>query len=258
MNTLSKDYPKKGHKPFTQLICLTFYTFSLALCLLLVACGGTSPPPKPSLESEDPALVLWPRAVGGVRLSITADRNLNLFDSRPHSVQLCIYQLSSNEAFLNLSQDQDGIKTLLKAKAFDDSVKNVVRVFMQPLESTALVFDRAENAKYIGIVAGFFDSSPKHSSGIWEIQPSVHEEGTFFTTKIYSAGTIDLSLHLSSNALSEMDTNALLLAKKQGGSSQNLDQIQNDEPLEIKEDTKPENNQLQNQEQAEKTDNQGQ
>jgi len=172
------------------------------LCVLLAACGA-SEPPKPTLKSEDPEMVLWPLAEKAIRLRISADKNLNSYESKAHSIQLCVYQLDKPDAFLKLAKTQDGIAQLLKAELFDKSVKDVVRLFMQPFEETSLDLDRAENATFVGIVCGYFDSTPANSAKVWEIKPQVTKSGILFKTTTFSAGALDLSLRLTPHAMME-------------------------------------------------------
>jgi type VI secretion system VasD/TssJ family lipoprotein len=175
----------------------------MLLCALFAGCGA-SEQPKPSLESGDPALVLWPRAAQAIRLRFAADRDLNMYDSKAHSVQICVYQLDNADAFLNNAKTQDGITVLLRAESFDKSVKSVVRLFAQPLEENVVELDRVEGATFVGVVCGYFDSTPEHSAGVWEIKPLATTSGhLFWKSTTYSAGTLDLALRLSARAMAE-------------------------------------------------------
>jgi type VI secretion system VasD/TssJ family lipoprotein len=175
---------------------------SALLCALLAACGSSAPP-KPSLEAEDPALVLWPRGEKAIRLRFSADRDLNVYDSKAHSIQVCVYQLDKQDAFLNLAKTQQGVTTLLKAEPFDQSVKDVVRLFVQPLEASISELDRAESATFVGLVCGYFDSTPEHSVKVWEIKPQKTTSGLIWKSTSYSAGTLDLALRLTARAMVE-------------------------------------------------------
>ena len=174
----------------------------LCLCALLAACGA-SEPPKPTLVADDPELVLWPRAEKALRLHFRTDRNLNTYDGKAHSLQICVYQLDKPEAFLNLASTAEGIATLLRAEPFDASVKNVTRLFVQPLEETFAELDRAASATFVGIVCGYFDSTPQHAANMWPIKPRETKSGVFFKSTTYSAGTMNLSLHLTVNEMVE-------------------------------------------------------
>ncbi|MDL2216845.1 type VI secretion system lipoprotein TssJ [Desulfovibrio sp. OttesenSCG-928-M14] len=174
--------------------------FALAVALPLAACSSTQP--KASLESEDPDLVLWPDEEKAVRLQFKSDRDLNLYDSKPHSIQVCVYQLDDKKAFLEQSKTPEGIATLLKAEAFDKSVKSVTRLFIQPLEDAVFELDRAEDATFVGIVSGYFDSTPANSAKLWQIKLKETRSGhLFWASTIYSAGTLELALRLTAKAM---------------------------------------------------------
>ena len=180
-------------------LCRVCFLFLGALCL----CGcGASQPPAPAAQSEDPAQVLWPYAEKAITVQVSADRDLNLFDQKAHSLQFCVYQLASPEAFLDLAATQEGINRLLKADAFDPSVKSVCRMFIQPLEDNVFHLDRADGAHFVGIVCGYFDSTPENCAQVWEIPLQSESSGyLFWETTTYSAGTLALDLRLTGQAM---------------------------------------------------------
>jgi type VI secretion system VasD/TssJ family lipoprotein len=175
----------------------------LAVLALLVACGASGPA-GPTLMSADPGQVLWPRAEKAVRLRFRADRDLNVYEGRAHSLQVCVYQMDKPDAFLALAKTGEGLMTLLQAEAFDQSVKSVDRLFIQPFETAAVELDRAEKATFVGLVCGYFAADPEKSARVWEIKPHTEKTGLLFKSKvIYSAGTLDLALRLTAEAMLE-------------------------------------------------------
>lgn len=196
-------YPKSREVSTARLPRAALALLAVLFCALLAACAA-SDPPQPSLEAPDPELLIWPRAEKAVRLRFSADRDLNVYDSKAHSLQLCIYQFDKPDAFLDLAKTQEGITTLLKAEPFDASVKHAVRLFVQPLEDAVFELDRAENATFVGIVCGYFDATPEDSAKVWRIKPQETTTGhLFWKSTTYSAGTLDLALRLTARALVE-------------------------------------------------------
>lgn len=182
---------------------LWFLSAAVLFCALFAGCGATSQP-KASLESGDPALVLWPRAEKAVLLHFMADRALNTYDSKSHSIQVCVYQLDKPDAFQELAKTQEGVTTLLKAEPFDASVKNVVRLFVQPLEDISVALDRQEEATFVGIVCGYFESAPEDAAKVWKIPFEETTTGSlFWKSTTYSAGILDIRLRLTSRAMVE-------------------------------------------------------
>jgi type VI secretion system VasD/TssJ family lipoprotein len=173
------------------------------ICALLAACSA-SQPPQPAPESDDPHLLSGSRADKAIRLRFNADRDLNVYDSRAHSLQICVYQLDKPDAFKDLAKTQEGVTALLTAAPFDKSVRNVVRLFVQPLEDAVFELDREEKAAFVGIVCGYFDSTPENSAKLWEIKPKETTSGhLFWKSTTYSAGTLDITLRLSARAMAE-------------------------------------------------------
>ncbi|MDR2669156.1 MAG: type VI secretion system lipoprotein TssJ [Desulfovibrio sp.] len=168
--------------------------------------GGSAQPPRPSAESEDPDNVLWGFADKGVRLELSASKDLNAYEDKAHSLLICVYQLDKRDAFDPLAGTQDGLETLLQCAPFDKSVKSSVRIFLQPGENAVHSLDRAEGAQFVGIACGFYESTPARSVRLLQIQPKKTESGhLFWKSTIYSAGTLDISLHLGANAVAEKD-----------------------------------------------------
>jgi type VI secretion system VasD/TssJ family lipoprotein len=186
---------------------LIFIVFAAAALAGLQGCGGgAAQPPKPSAEAESPDNVLWGFAGKALRLELDAAGDVNTYESKAHSLQICVYQLDRRDAFDPLAGTRDGLDTLLQCAPFDKSVKSAVRIFMQPGENAVHTLDRAEGAQYVGIVCGFFDSTPEQSVLLRQIPTKTTESGRlFWKSTTYSAGTLDLSLHFSANSISDKD-----------------------------------------------------
>jgi type VI secretion system VasD/TssJ family lipoprotein len=169
----------------------------------LAGCGS-APPPKPALQSEDPDAVVWAYGEKALQLRLSAARDLNSFEDKAHTLQLCVYQLDKRDAFDLLKDTQDGINTLLHCSAFDKSVKGATRIFLQPGETAMYTLDRAEGTLFLSVVCGFFDSTPAQSARLWPIPPKETQSGhLFWKSTVYSAGGLALSLHLNAHALEE-------------------------------------------------------
>jgi type VI secretion system VasD/TssJ family lipoprotein len=177
---------------------------ALLCCGLLAGCGSAPLPPKPLPESEDPDNVLWPYGEKALRLRLDAARDLNFFDGKAHTLQLCVYQLDKRDAFDLHRKTQDGINSMLQCAVFDQSVKSATRIFLQPDETAAHTLDRAEGALFVGVVCGFFDSTPAQSARLWRIPLTTTQSGfLFWKSTLYSAGGLSLALHLGAQALEE-------------------------------------------------------
>jgi type VI secretion system VasD/TssJ family lipoprotein len=108
--------------------------------------------PKPSIVLPPE----WGYEKGAVRLHMKADPQLNLYSGSPHTLLLCIYSLRDPNAFNQLADEKDGLSKLLECGRFDPSVTNSKRLVVNPGQEMSESLDRAEGAKYVGIVAGYY------------------------------------------------------------------------------------------------------
>jgi type VI secretion system VasD/TssJ family lipoprotein len=117
-----------------------------------------------------------------VSLAFEADRNLNWRGGEPHTLALCVYQLSDTKAFEGLAANEDGLHRLLQCTGFDPSVVAARRVIVQPGKGRRVTMDRAEGARYVGIVAGYYAVDRDRVVRILRIP--LQEQGTFFKTMV--------------------------------------------------------------------------
>ncbi|MCA1795892.1 MAG: type VI secretion lipoprotein TssJ [Desulfobacteraceae bacterium] len=152
---------------FGTIICISVAS------LLFFSCASKKPKPDPE----------WVYKPKGIYISYQADDMLNEFNGSSHALQLVIYQFDNINKFVELSEYKDGIITLLKAENFDPSVQAVKKIFIDPNMSDTLVLDRAENSRWIGIVAGYYKLAPGRVTCFFEIPHQVEKKGKIFFKK---------------------------------------------------------------------------
>ncbi len=96
----------------------------------------------------------------GIKISFTAESDLNYYDDDSHSVMVVVYQLNTINSFHQLAIDSVGTNKLLMANKFDSTVVGVDSKFVFPNESGEFKIDRMENAQWIGIVVGYYKGTP--------------------------------------------------------------------------------------------------
>ena len=176
---------------------------SLLMLLLIfscVSCGGK----KAAVPEPEPEWAFEPRAI---EISYRADRMLNEYQGASHAIQVVVYQFDSINRFKELTGYKDGLIRLLKAKSFDPSVKAVKKIFVDPSEGGKLVLDRAENGKWVGIVAGYFDLVPGRCSCFFEIPQRMEEKGIFFKEEIPRVEKLEAEILLKNNELKKIKSN---------------------------------------------------
>lgn len=163
-----------------------FNALFLAIIIsVLFACASQQlPPPQWQYEKE---------AIG---LHLKADSKLNLADGTPHTLLVCVYQLKDPNAFNQLSEDDDGIYKLLECELFDASVATSKRLIARPGQDINLALDRAEGAKYIAIVAGYYTLQKDRMIRLFNIPVVVEKKGFIKRKKIKKPGPLNIELTL--------------------------------------------------------------
>jgi len=101
-----------------------------------------------------------------ITLHLKGGPKLNLFERRPHTLLGCVYQLRDPNALNQVLQDADDVSKLLECGRFDPSILNTKKYILQPGKEITEALDRAEGARYIGIVAGYFNLDKQRASRI--------------------------------------------------------------------------------------------
>lgn len=92
-----------------------------------------------------------------IAVTLTGSKDLNTFNNQSHTLVLVLYQLSQSSVFAQFLETPEGKAKLLSGESFDPSVLARRRVVLQPGETQQVVVDRAEGAKYLGAVAGYYN-----------------------------------------------------------------------------------------------------
>ena len=168
---------------------------ALAVSLLAFTACASKPTPKPGRPEF---------LERGVVMHLEADPQLNLYESQPHTLLLCVYQLVDPNGFNQYREDYAGITKLLEGERFDASVASVKRVFVQPGASQNLVLDRAEGARYVGVVAGYYNMNKDRVTRLMEIPLLEQTKGWISKETTYSYGILDVTLKLGPEDLHEV------------------------------------------------------
>ncbi len=168
---------------------------TLAAIVVMVLSGCASTPEK-AVSSE------LPFEPNGIQLKLLADSALNLYEGEPHTLVMCVYQLSAPEAFRELVQTQEGVGRLLNCTSFGDTVTTSKRIILHPKEDRTIDLDRYKNTQYVGLVAGYYESSPPKSTRLYSIPIQYYEEGFWMWKDKYRwPKKLVLTLHLDSKGL---------------------------------------------------------
>ena len=162
---------------------------------LLSACAAKQlPPPQWTYEKE------------AIRMHVKADDKLNLDDGEAHTLLLCAYQLSDPNTFNQLSNDQDGLYKLLECSLFGSGAAASKRMIIQPGQDVNMTLDRAEGARYVAIVAGYYILEKDRMVKMVDIPEFVEKKGFIKKSKTRMPAQLDIDLVLGPQQITTVST----------------------------------------------------
>jgi len=150
-------------KPFCSVLSM--------MCLIVISTGLVS------CSGKIEELKKWPFEAKGIRVSYRADQDLNTHHGEAHTLFVCVYQLSEPNAFNELKIDRNGVVKLLECKRFDESVSSSESMVVHPGDEDVLILDRAEDARFCGIVAGYYNLWPEHATKLLLVPVKIEKSG---------------------------------------------------------------------------------
>jgi type VI secretion system VasD/TssJ family lipoprotein len=163
-----------------------FFLILVAGSLLLITACAVKQLPPPQWDFEKDA----------IRMHIKADSKLNLDEGEAHTLLLCAYQLSDPNTFNQLSNDEDGLYTLLECSLFGNGAAAAKRVILQPGQDIKLTLDRAEGARYVAVVAGYYILEKDRIVKMVDIPEFVEKKGIIKRSKTRRPAQMDIDLIL--------------------------------------------------------------
>jgi type VI secretion system VasD/TssJ family lipoprotein len=139
------------------------------LLLLVTACSTN---PELSVEEEK-----WTYEVRAINLILKAVTDVNSVSGRPHSIVVGLFQMSDPNTFSGLTVTREGSVELLQKGKIDETIVDFRLLTMRPGEQKKVSVSRAEAARYIGIIAGYFKLNPKTDVKIFPIPGREIERG---------------------------------------------------------------------------------
>ena len=162
---------------------------------MLSACAAKQlPPPQWTYEKE------------AIRMHVKADDKLNLDEGEAHTLLLCAYQLSDPNTFNQLSNDQDGLYKLLECSLFGSGAAASKRMIIQPGQDVNMTLDRAEGARYVAFVAGYYILEKDRMVKMVDIPEFVEKKGFMKKTKTRKPAPLNIDLVLGPQQITAIST----------------------------------------------------
>jgi len=143
-----------------------------------------------------------------INLRLKADPQLNLYQGNPYTLVLCVYQLTTPNAFHGLTKDQVGLSKLLECNRFDPSVASFKTLIIHPGRELIEILDRAEGAQYVAVVAGYYHLQKDHVVRLFEVPVIEEVQGVIRRTKTLKPGPMNINLYLGPQEIQELSTDS--------------------------------------------------
>lgn len=167
-----------------------------SLILAAFICGCATTGKKQETES------IWTFEKDAITLTFKTDKKLNLRNKKPHTLLVCVYQLKDTTAFNVLSNDPTGLKELLECEVFDLSMATSKRIIVNPGNDVTVNLDRAQGARYVGVVAGYYTVEKNQIVRLYQI-PALPEKVLFWKTKNLKPRPTQINLILGASQLQD-------------------------------------------------------
>ncbi len=146
----------------------------------------------------------WEPKKDGIILNLKSDNKLNVAKNKAYTLYFVIYQLTTPNAFNQLSEDEEGLSRLLSCKIFDPSVAAVKSIVIYPGSDVTYKIDRAEGARYVGVVAGYRTMTKERMVRLFEIPVHVKIDNILKMTQKLAPGTLEVKLRLGPQQIEKL------------------------------------------------------
>ncbi|WP_234985183.1 type VI secretion lipoprotein TssJ [Oceanospirillum multiglobuliferum] len=116
----------------------------------------------------------WVYEPKSIVVRLQSDELLNSYLGQPHTIMIKVLQLTDVAAISEFKGSAFGLSDLMSEKAttLSPSILKETRITIGPDQAVSTLIDREQGARYIALVAGYFDSDAKNSVRVMAI-PSV-------------------------------------------------------------------------------------
>jgi type VI secretion system VasD/TssJ family lipoprotein len=178
----------------------SFFRLRAAMLFLCAAAvSGCSSSMLGGTSGDDALKALkWSYGDDGIQVAIHAAPLLNRSAGQAHTLALTVVQFTDPTAFMPYTKDPSKLAQLLLANDAPAGMLSLQRFFITPGEQQTLSLPRAEQAKYVGLAAGYYHLDPPRSTRLYQI--GVEIDSTGFLIKSHSAAPAPLKIDLSLGA----------------------------------------------------------
>ncbi|WP_434524863.1 type VI secretion lipoprotein TssJ [Photorhabdus asymbiotica] len=126
----------------------------LLIIFLISGCSDSIFNNEKRLQAIEQARPIY--ASNAIRLKMTADPQLNVFNNMPNSCTILIAQAEKREQLDKLLANPTLLRNLFAGTGATENILQLDNYVMMPGQSVSLHIDRAEQARYIALISGYY------------------------------------------------------------------------------------------------------
>jgi predicted component of type VI protein secretion system len=139
-----------------------------------------------------------------IQLYLKSDPQLHLYQGIPHTLVFCVYNLIDPMEFSQLLDEKGGLEKLCECTKFHPSVTSAKRFIIHPDRIYTEVLDRPANAKYVGVVAGYYQLEKENVARQYSY-PVIKEKT--WRTITEKPGILNINLYLGPEEIKDIRGN---------------------------------------------------
>lgn len=172
-----------------------FYSPAVAISLTMLMSGcSLSPSPAELKSAFDNVIPSY--ADDGIKLSVTTTTDLNAYHHLPNSCSLFVIQSENRGALDRLIADTVLLQGIFNGENKAQGILQINQYALMPGQTVATSLPRAERAKFVAVIAGYYPSPGPDSSFISAFPQKLIKTGLLFHdySAEYQPQTITLKL----------------------------------------------------------------
>lgn len=171
--------------------------FMLALLLVIAqGCSSVNSTLGGNTQDEAKAEVSWDYQRNGIQIELIAAADLNAYFDQPHTLILGVFQLEDSKTFMQLANDAKTLTAMLASGQASTGILHMERYVVSPGTREVLDIDRVQDARFIGIAAGYYRFDPPGAARLFRIPLNIRSEGLVSTTHTAAPANLALRLYL--------------------------------------------------------------
>jgi type VI secretion system VasD/TssJ family lipoprotein len=152
-------------------------------------------------NSEKQALTetQWNYASAALTLKVSTDAALNNYDGEAHSVVLAVVQSSEAGPFYQLLDTPEQAARVLQGGRPPSGLQQVTRYALEPGRKASIRLDRAQGARFLGVIAAFYDVPLAKTARLFNLPVDVGSSGIMVHTYKATPAPAELTLQLGAS-----------------------------------------------------------